>query len=70
MKVFRRVSVLRLIATADVTARIAQAQMNPTVAGFQTFFAAVRIRTRAFNFAQMRAFSIHFLFSPDGFSIV
>ena len=35
--------------------------MNPTVAGFQTIFAAVRARRNRFDRIEMRAFLCHFL---------
>jgi hypothetical protein len=40
-EVLRGVSVLRGIAAADVTTNLAQAQMNPRIAHFQTLLASV-----------------------------
>ena len=40
--VFRRVLVRRRVAAADVTAFEAQSQVHPSIAGGETFFAAVR----------------------------
>jgi transposase len=57
VKMFRRVFVRRRIAAADVTANFAKPQMNPTVAGFQTIFTAVRARRNIFYFFQMLALS-------------
>ena len=42
MKMLCRVSILRIVAAADVTARDAKSQMNPPVARFQTLFTTVR----------------------------
>ena len=42
--VLGRMPVRRLIATTDVAAAAAQAQVHPGVAGFQAFFAAQRTR--------------------------
>ena len=44
MEVLRRVFILGGIAATDVPAVHAQSQMHPLVAGFQTLFAAVRVR--------------------------
>jgi hypothetical protein len=44
VEVLRRVLVLRGVAAADMAASHAEAQVNPCVAHFQTFFAAVRVR--------------------------
>ena len=41
MEMFCGVFVLRGIATTDVTATHAQAQVHPLIAGFQTFFASM-----------------------------
>jgi hypothetical protein len=51
MEMFRGVLVFGIIAATNVTARFAQSQMNPAVARFQTFFAAVRrLRLNVFYF--------------------
>jgi len=44
MKVPGRVLVLRAVAAADVSAHLAEAQVNPGVASLQTVFAAARAR--------------------------
>lgn len=41
MKMFRRVFVDGIITAADVTANLAETQMHPSVARFQTFFATI-----------------------------
>jgi hypothetical protein len=58
VKMFRRVFIGRRIAAADVTANFAESQMKPTVARFQTIFAAVCARRYFFNFFQVFA-SVH-----------
>jgi hypothetical protein len=51
MKVFRRVSVSRVIAAVDVPSRFAQAQVNLIAIHLQAFFTAVqRFRSDSFYF--------------------
>ena len=61
---FRRVFVYGIVAAADVTARFAQAQMNPIVAGFQTILAAVRRRRNRLDRTKMHTGFRH-NFSPS-----
>ena len=66
VKMLGRVFVFRRIAAADVTARVAQTQMNPTVAHFQTFLAAVgRVGGMIGNFFDMNAFVCHYFTSKN-----
>jgi hypothetical protein len=54
-EVFRRVLVPRAVAAADVTAREAQPQVNPSVARLQTFLTALRARRHFANLIQVLA---------------
>src|SRR4051812_34658022 len=49
MKVLRRMLVLRTVATADVPARHAEAQVNPRVPDLQTILAPARARRDLVN---------------------
>jgi hypothetical protein len=55
VEVLRGVPVLRVVATADVTALAAQAQVDPRVAGLQTFLAAARVAVIGPDGDEMRA---------------
>jgi hypothetical protein len=55
MKMLGGVGVLRRIATADVAAFQAQAQVDPGVAHFQAFLAAVSVRCDFANLIHVRA---------------
>jgi hypothetical protein len=59
VKVFCGVLVLRAVATSNVTAREAKAQMNPGVSHFEALFAAFAAGLHFFDFAEMRAFGGH-----------
>src|SRR5438105_7132918 len=61
-KMCARVLVLRIVATADVPAAQAQAQMNPVVAIAQALLAAVGARRHGTNLVEMRA-TVHWRFS-------
>ena len=54
-----RVLVLRVIATADMPAGPAQAQMHPGIAHLQAFFAAVGVRPISLDEVQMGAAAGH-----------
>jgi hypothetical protein len=43
MKVLLRVTILRVVAATDVSARATQAQVHPRVAGAKTLLAAARV---------------------------
>jgi hypothetical protein len=59
VKMFCRVFIFRTIATANVTARFAKAQVNPIVTDFQTIFAAVCAWRNRFDRIEMRALLCH-----------
>jgi SNF family Na+-dependent transporter len=59
VKVFSRVLVLRAVATSDVAAAEAEAQMNPGVAHFKAFFTAFAAGLHFFDFAEMSALVGH-----------
>jgi len=56
VKVLRSVFILRRIAAPYVPANHAEPQMNPRVAGFQAFFATIRMGFDILNLIQMCAF--------------
>jgi hypothetical protein len=58
-EVFRRVPVLRRVAAADVTARPAEAQVDPLVADLQAVLAAVGARLDVADLGEVRA-GVHF----------
>src|SRR5207244_12474106 len=67
VKMLRGVPVLRGIATADMAASQAQAQMHPTVSHLEALFAALTLRFNFANLVNMRAGignSVLFSFSP------
>jgi hypothetical protein len=55
MEMACRVLVLRLVATADMATRQADAQMDPAISGSQTFFAAIGIALALGHFVEVRA---------------
>jgi hypothetical protein len=59
VKVFCRMLVLRAVATSDVSAAEAEAEMNPGVTHFKAFFATFAAGLHFFNFAEVRAFGGH-----------
>jgi hypothetical protein len=60
MKVFGGVLIFRLIAATDVTATHAESQVNPGVAHFQTFLAAIgSARFNIFDLIEMPAVRCH-----------
>src|SRR5215470_3602729 len=59
VKMLRRVLVLRGIATADMSAFQAQAQMYPAVTYFEALFAALRMRLHSFRVLNMLARFAH-----------
>src|SRR5947207_10672869 len=63
-KMRARVVVLRIVATADVSAGETQPQMNPALAHRQAFLATVGARCHGTNLIEMRA-TIHCGFSTD-----
>jgi hypothetical protein len=63
VKVFGSVPVLRRIAAAYVPADHAKAKVNPLIAHFQAFFAALSVRFNVLDLIEMRAF-IHGSPSP------
>jgi hypothetical protein len=59
VKVFGGMFILGRIATAYVATFAAQAQMNPSVARFQTFFAALGVRLNFLDVAEVRTMFAH-----------
>jgi hypothetical protein len=59
MKVLSSVPVFRLVATADVAARHAHAQVHPFIAELQAFFTALGARGDGPDHAKVRALDIH-----------
>jgi hypothetical protein len=59
MEMFGGVLVLGGVAAAHVAAFSAETQVNPTVAHFQAFFAALGVRMNIPNVAQVRADGAH-----------
>jgi hypothetical protein len=57
MEVFRRMLVFGIIATADVSARHAKAEMDPRVAHFQAVLTSARARRDIVDLIEMRTFS-------------
>jgi hypothetical protein len=53
VEVFRRVFVLRRIATADVSARQANTEMHPAIAGFDAILANPFGRPKVFRIFQV-----------------
>ena len=53
MEVLRRVFILGGIAATDVATAQAQPEMHPLVTGFQTLFAAVRVRNDLLDLGEM-----------------
>jgi hypothetical protein len=59
MKMLRRMLVFGRIATCDVAADQAQAQVDPPVAHFYAFFTDVRVRLANFNLIEVCTFRWH-----------
>jgi len=55
VKMLGRVPVRRLVATADMSARAADPEMEPSVAGLEAFLAPERARRHVVNGVQVRA---------------
>jgi len=55
MEVLARMAILRVVATADVTAGPAQAQVHPGVAGLEALLAAVGVAAIRLDGIEMRA---------------
>ena len=55
VKMFGGVSILRVIATADVSASAAETQVDPRVARLEAFLASVRVGPARFYKAEVSA---------------
>ena len=59
VKVLRRVLVRRRIATSDVAATKAKAQVHPLAAGLEALLATLSMRLYVLNLVQVRTFWFH-----------